>query len=90
MLPDGPSGGPIAQTVALHRDPLAFLRAAQLRYGDVFTLRLATARPIVVAADQTFKDVIAYAKDFTAGAYFVKFKPSDCEGVEPVRSLPPF
>jgi cytochrome P450 len=47
-LPAGPSRGVLAQTVALHRDPLGTLRAARCRYGDVFTVRLATARPIVV------------------------------------------
>src|SRR4051794_38997609 len=49
-LPPGPSAGPLAQTVAFHRDPLGVLRAARARYGDVFTLRLATARPVVVVA----------------------------------------
>ena len=49
-LPPGPTTGPLAQTVAFHRDPLRVLRAAQERHGDVFTLRLATARPLVVVA----------------------------------------
>jgi cytochrome P450 family 135 len=49
-LPAGPSAGALTQTVMLHRDPLGTLRAAQARHGDVFTLRLATARPIVVVA----------------------------------------
>jgi cytochrome P450 len=49
-LPPGPSAGPLAQTVAFHRDPLGVLRAAQARFGDVFTIRLATARPMVVVA----------------------------------------
>jgi cytochrome P450 family 135 len=49
-LPPGPAAGPLAQTVALHRDPLGALRAAQARHGEVFTLRLATARPVVVVA----------------------------------------
>jgi cytochrome P450 len=34
----------------LHRDPLAFLRAGQVEFGDVFTIRLLTARPVVVSA----------------------------------------
>jgi len=51
MLPAGPAAGPLAQTVALHRDPLRALQAAQAAYGDVFTVRLATARPLVVVAD---------------------------------------
>jgi cytochrome P450 len=49
-LPPGPTTGPLAQTLAFHRDPLGVLRAAQERYGDVFTMRLATARPLVVVA----------------------------------------
>jgi cytochrome P450 family 135 len=49
-LPPGPTAGPLAQTVAFHRDPLRVLRAAQARHGDVFTMRLATARPVVVVA----------------------------------------
>jgi cytochrome P450 family 135 len=49
-LPPGPTTGPLAQTLAFHRDPLGVLRAAQIQYGDVFTLRLATARPLVVVA----------------------------------------
>jgi cytochrome P450 len=50
-VPPGPSAGRLAQTVALHRDPLAFLRAQQGRFGDVFSLRLATTGPVVVVAD---------------------------------------
>jgi hypothetical protein len=50
VLPRGPSGGPLAQTVALHRDPLGVRRRGRARHGDVFTLRLATVRPIVVVA----------------------------------------
>lgn len=51
MLPNGPSTGVLAQTVALHRDPLGTLGGARERYGDAFTIRLATARPIVVVVD---------------------------------------
>lgn len=40
----------MAQSVGFHRDPLAFLRAGQVEFGDVFTIRLLTARPTVVAA----------------------------------------
>ena len=47
-LPPGPQAGALSQTVALHRDPLGTLRAAQARHGDVFTIRLATARPLVI------------------------------------------
>jgi cytochrome P450 len=50
-LPAGPEAGVLAQTVAFHRDPLAFLAAARERYGDVFTLRLLTVRPLLVLAD---------------------------------------
>jgi cytochrome P450 len=49
-LPDGPRAGVLAQTVALHRDPLGTLRRARGRFGDVFTLRLTTVRPLVVVA----------------------------------------
>jgi cytochrome P450 len=49
-LPPGPRASVLHQTVALHRDPLAFLRAGQEAFGDVFTIRLLTARPVVVAA----------------------------------------
>ena len=49
-LPPGPDAGVLVQTVGLHRNPLGTLRRAQARFGDVFTLRLATARPIVVVA----------------------------------------
>jgi cytochrome P450 family 135 len=49
-LPPGPGEGVLRQTVAFHRDPLAFLRAGQAEFGDVFTIRLLTARPVVVAA----------------------------------------
>jgi cytochrome P450 family 135 len=52
-LPPGPAAGVLAQTVLLHRDPLGTLRALQHRFGDVFTMRLATARPIVVVAAPT-------------------------------------
>ncbi|HEV7770723.1 MAG TPA: cytochrome P450 [Solirubrobacterales bacterium] len=52
-LPPGPDTEVLAQTVAFHRDPLAFLGAAQERYGDVFTIRLLTARPLLVVADPT-------------------------------------
>jgi cytochrome P450 family 135 len=50
-LPPGPDAGVLTQTVAFHRDPLGFLRQAQAEFGDVFTLRLLTARPLLVVAD---------------------------------------
>jgi cytochrome P450 family 135 len=40
-----------AQTVAYHRDPLGFLRRRQRQLGDVFGIRLLTARPSFVVAD---------------------------------------
>jgi cytochrome P450 len=49
-LPPGPATGALRQTVLLHRDPLGTLRALQAAHGDVFTMRLATARPLVVVA----------------------------------------
>lgn len=50
-VPPGPEAGVLAQTVGFHRDPLAFLRAASARHGDVFTIRLLTARPTIVVAE---------------------------------------
>jgi cytochrome P450 len=50
-LPPGPTSGVIRQTLGLHRDPLAFLREQQTAHGDLFTLRLLTAKPLVVASD---------------------------------------
>ncbi|HET8565668.1 MAG TPA: cytochrome P450 [Solirubrobacterales bacterium] len=49
--PPGPSGSVLAQTVAFHRDPLEFLRQARDEFGDVFQIRLLTARPTFVVAD---------------------------------------
>ena len=43
--------GRIAEGVAFHRHPLRFLRSRQSRYGDVFTIRIAVAGPMVVVAD---------------------------------------
>jgi cytochrome P450 family 135 len=57
-LPDGPRAGRLAQTVALHRDPLGFLRAQQARFGDVFTLRLLTAGPVVVLASRAAAEAL--------------------------------
>jgi cytochrome P450 len=50
-LPPGPETGVLAQTVAFHRDPLGFLTEAHEEFGDVFTLRLLTARPLLVVSD---------------------------------------
>lgn len=43
--------GVLAQTVAFHRDPLEFLRRQQEEFGDVFQVRLLTARPTFVVAE---------------------------------------
>jgi cytochrome P450 len=50
-LPPRHGAGLLAQTVGFHRDPLGFLRAAQGELGDVFLIRLLTARPLAVVAD---------------------------------------
>lgn len=49
--PPGPAENVLAQTVAFHRDPLGFLRRAQEEFGDVFQIRLLTARPTFVLTD---------------------------------------
>jgi cytochrome P450 len=49
--PPGPDASVLAQTVAFHRDPLEFLRRAQGEFGDVFQIRLLSARPTFVVAD---------------------------------------
>lgn len=51
MGPPEHSASVLAQTVAFHRDPLAFLRAAQDELGEIFLIRLLTARPIAVVAE---------------------------------------
>lgn len=49
--PPSPDAGVFAQTVAFHRDPLEFLRRHQEELGDVFQIRLLTARPTFVVTD---------------------------------------
>jgi cytochrome P450 family 135 len=49
--PPGPDAGVVVQTVAFHRDPLEYLRRQQERFGDVFQIRLLTARPTFVVAE---------------------------------------
>jgi cytochrome P450 len=49
--PPGPDANVLAQTVAFHRDPLAFLRQQQEQFGDVFQIRLLTARPTFVVIE---------------------------------------
>ncbi|HET7574919.1 MAG TPA: cytochrome P450 [Solirubrobacterales bacterium] len=45
------TGNVLAQTVAFHRDPLGQLRRLQGELGDVFAVRLLTARPTFVVAE---------------------------------------
>src|SRR3954451_4886108 len=57
--PRGPDANVLTQTVAFHRDPLEFLQRAQQELGDVFQLRLLTARPtIVVAAPEAVESLL--------------------------------
>jgi cytochrome P450 len=57
--PPGPGSSVLAQTVAFHRDPLGFLRRQWERYGDVFQIRLLTARPTFVVTDpHAVKDLL--------------------------------
>src|SRR3954466_9967980 len=57
--PPGPDANVLAQTVAFHRDPLAFLRQQQQELGDVFQVRLLTARPaFVVAAPEAVESLL--------------------------------
>src|SRR3954453_21653995 len=57
--PPGPAANVLAQTVAFHRDPLAFLRRQQERFGDVFRIRLLTARPtFVVTEPEAVRDLL--------------------------------
>jgi cytochrome P450 len=58
-LPPGPVLGRLSGTVAFHRDPLSFLRRAQQRFGDIFTVRLATTGPVVVVADPDAAEALA-------------------------------
>src|SRR3954465_12027871 len=57
--PPGPDANVLTQTVAFHRDPLAFLQRAQEEFGDVFQVRLLTARPtFVVAAPEAVESLL--------------------------------
>jgi cytochrome P450 family 135 len=54
-----PDAGVLAQTVAFHRDPLEFLRRQQEELGDVFQIRLLTARPtFVVTAPEAVEELV--------------------------------
>lgn len=57
-----------AQTVAFHRDPLGFLRRRQEERGDVFAIRLLTARPTSVVADPAAVEALLDSDPETAHA----------------------
>lgn len=50
-LPPGPSASALAQTLRWVRTPLPFLDDCQARFGDVFTIRLTKAPPMVMLAN---------------------------------------
>jgi cytochrome P450 family 135 len=52
LSPPGPDTNVLAQTVAFHRDPLGFLRRHREELGDVFQIRLLTARPTFVVTER--------------------------------------
>jgi cytochrome P450 family 135 len=61
-LPPGPAQPAIVQSMRMQRDPLAFLRSAADRFGDVFTLSVVTAGKVVATShpdtfEQIFTDV---------------------------------
>ncbi len=57
--PPGPRAGVLAQTVAFHRDPLQFLRRQREQFGEVFQIRLLTARPtFVVTAPEAVEELL--------------------------------
>jgi cytochrome P450 len=58
-LPNGPRMGRLAGTVRFHRDPLGFLRRCRRDFGDVFTIRLTTAGPVVVICDPSSIEALA-------------------------------
>lgn len=59
--PPGPGTGVLAQTVAFHRDPLEFLGRAQEDFGDIFQIRLLTARPTFVVSEPEAVDALLAA-----------------------------
>jgi cytochrome P450 len=68
LPPPGPEIGVLAQTVAFHRDPLEFLRRRQEELGDVFQIRLLTARPTFVVAEPEAVDELLGADPARAHA----------------------
>src|SRR5215204_2735946 len=67
-IPEGPEAGVLRQTIEFHRDPLGFLRGQQARYGDVFSIRLLTIRPLIVAADPDAMTALAGSDPSSAHA----------------------
>src|SRR3954452_24822634 len=67
--PRGADANALTQTVAFHRDPLEFLQRAQQEFGDVFQVRLLTARPtFVVAAPEAVESLLDSNPDGPHGA----------------------
>ncbi len=63
-LPPGPGVPPLAQTLAVIASPEAFLKRARERYGDLFTLRVAGAPPLVVVCEpKAIRDVFTGPAD---------------------------
>ena len=63
-LPPGPGLPPIAQTLAFIAAPEAFLKRARDQHGDLFTVRVAGAPPLVVVCDpQAIRDVFTGPAD---------------------------
>jgi len=63
-LPPGPSLPPFAQTLAFIRSPDAFVSRCREEHGDVFTVRVLGAPPIVIVADpQAIRDVFTGPAD---------------------------
>ncbi len=68
-LPDGPQQPRLLQLIQWIADPLSYLDTCAERYGDTFTLRLATFEPIVFLSDpQAIQEIFtADAKQFDSG-----------------------
>src|SRR5215210_2136928 len=63
-LPAGSELDRLTQATLFHRDPLGFLRRMQDEHGDVFTLRLAVAGPMVVfAAREVIHEIVKLPRD---------------------------
>jgi unspecific monooxygenase len=68
-LPDGPQQQPWLQLIQWIADPLSYLDTCEQRYGEAFTLRLATFDPIVfLSHPQAIQEIFtADAKQFDSG-----------------------